>query len=298
MNINLADTNSMSISEMLFSCEALKVAPSESPFLYTSGLIGPYYVNTHYLCGGANRSEEILSKITALGNNHVSISKEIPKLLLETINSYPIYKEIINRLKDISLKLIEENDIKFISGGQRRDWFFSIPLAIELSIPHIYIYNDKSMYDESGVKFNNSKLSKSLHVADLLSVGSSYVSKWIPALKSENIEIIAALNCVDRNQGGAEILLNSGIKNTRSLTSINDELFLEANKKKIITNEQLDLVLSFLNDPFSSMKSFLENNPSFVKKSLNSDAKSVERMRKTLEGDLYKLGSSFLEQFK
>jgi hypothetical protein len=46
------------------------------------------------------------------------------------------------------------------------------------------------------------------------------------------------------------------------------------------------------------MKSFLENNPSFIKKALNSDAKSVERIRKTLEGDLYKLGSSFLEQFK
>jgi len=30
----------------LFETNALKIAPAEKPFWYTSGLIGPYYINT------------------------------------------------------------------------------------------------------------------------------------------------------------------------------------------------------------------------------------------------------------
>lgn len=300
------NTKEATLAEMLFACEAIKVAPADSPFLYTSGLIGPYYVNTHYLCGGGPTSEDILKKITELGENPSSVPLELPRVLSQTIDSFPIYAEILERLASLARPLIEEHGITYVSGGQRRDWFFSVPLAKLLKLPHIYIFNDLSMYDDEGNEFKNTSSAKApvntsvntLHVADLLSVGSSYLSKWIPALETQNITIAAALNCVDRNQGGVENLLEGGIPSVFSLASIDENLFTNAFEKNILDKDQLYLVLDFLKDPFSSMKSFIESNPDFVVKTLNSDPKSQERIKKTLRDDLYKLGEPFLSQFK
>jgi orotate phosphoribosyltransferase len=291
------DTKKATLAEMLFACEAVKVAPADSPFLYTSGLVGPYYVNTHYLCGGAGRSEEILKKITELGANPVAIASEVPVLLSETIDSFPVYKEIIERLAEVARPLISQNDISFITGGQRRDWFFSVPLARALFLPHVYIFNNLSLYDDTGSVFTNSKSANSLHVADLLSVGSSYLSKWIPALESVNIKIVAALNCVDRKQGGKDNLLEAGIPDVQALCSINEDLFTDAFEKGILSRDQLSQVLDFIKDPFSTMKKFIESNPGFITRTLSSDPKSQTRIKKTLNDDLYKLGEGFLRHF-
>jgi orotate phosphoribosyltransferase len=291
------ETKKATLAEMLFVCEAVRVAPADSPFLYTSGLVGPYYINTHYLCGGPQKSEEILAKITELGDNPAAIASEVPKLLFETINSFPVYDEIVQRLAEVARPLISQNDISFISGGQRRDWFFSVPLARTLSLPHVYIFNNLSLYDDAGNVFSNTEPAKSLHVADLLSVGSSYLSKWILALESVNIKIAGALNCVDRNQGGKENLLEAGIPEVQALCSINEELFTDAFEKGILTRDQLTQVLDFIKDPFSTMKKFIQSNPGFITRTLSSDPKSQARIKKTLNDDLYKLGEGFLRHF-
>ncbi len=285
------------LAEMLFACEAIKVAPADTPFLYTSGLIGPYYVNTHYLCGGAKKAEDLLKKITELGDAPDRVSRELPILFAETIKEFPVYGEIMDRLSEVARLLVSAHGISYISGGQRRDWFFSVPLAEALKLPHIYLYNDLSAYDDQGEVFSNTGLKKSLHVADLLSVGSSYLSKWIPALESVDVSIAASLNCVDRNQGGIDNLLEGGIPEVKALCTINEELFTEAFEKGILTKEQLYQILDFIKDPFSTMRSFITSNPEFIKQTLNSDTKSRERIKKMLHNDLYKLGETFLGQF-
>ena len=35
----------------LFQTNAFKVCPDNKPFWYTSGKIGPYFINTHFLYG-------------------------------------------------------------------------------------------------------------------------------------------------------------------------------------------------------------------------------------------------------
>ncbi|HTZ16996.1 MAG TPA: hypothetical protein VMB78_01020, partial [Dissulfurispiraceae bacterium] len=52
------------ITEYLFRTNAIKVADPKTPFWYTSGLIGPFYVNTHYLAGGRVAALELLDLIT------------------------------------------------------------------------------------------------------------------------------------------------------------------------------------------------------------------------------------------
>ena len=41
------------ILKALLDTEALRLAPPGEVFWYTSGTVGPYYINTEYLYGGA-----------------------------------------------------------------------------------------------------------------------------------------------------------------------------------------------------------------------------------------------------
>jgi len=49
----------------LIQTRALRLAPPGQVFWYTSGTVGPYYIDTHYLCGGQARAEELLGFIDA-----------------------------------------------------------------------------------------------------------------------------------------------------------------------------------------------------------------------------------------
>ena len=51
------------LAEYLITSQALRIAPANEMFWYTSGTVGPYYINTHYLYGGPEKAEEMLSFI-------------------------------------------------------------------------------------------------------------------------------------------------------------------------------------------------------------------------------------------
>ena len=47
----------------LFETNAFRVCPENEPFWYTSGTIGPYYINTHFLYGSERKAMELLEYI-------------------------------------------------------------------------------------------------------------------------------------------------------------------------------------------------------------------------------------------
>ena len=49
----------------LLDTQALRLAPPGEVFWYTSGTVGPYYLNVHYLYGGPAAATELLSFIDA-----------------------------------------------------------------------------------------------------------------------------------------------------------------------------------------------------------------------------------------
>ena len=49
----------------LFQTGAVRVCQEGKPFWYTSGTIGPYYINTHFLYGNEKKALELLEKIDA-----------------------------------------------------------------------------------------------------------------------------------------------------------------------------------------------------------------------------------------
>ena len=80
----------------------------------------------------------------------------------------------------------QNNDIDVISGGERRDWFFSIPVSIELELPHIFLFKNglatQCNPDGSIEKTLNIKRKRVLHVSDIINLASSYFKSWLPIL--------------------------------------------------------------------------------------------------------------------
>jgi len=82
---------------------------------------------------------------------------------------------------------IDVNEVDYISGGERRDWFFSPIIAKLLNKPHITIYKDLTTVVSSDGKTEELKELNGesvLHIADLITEASSYERAWIPAIKT------------------------------------------------------------------------------------------------------------------
>ena len=47
----------------LFETDAVRVCPEGQPFWYTSGKLGPFYINTQFLFGSEQAANELLAVI-------------------------------------------------------------------------------------------------------------------------------------------------------------------------------------------------------------------------------------------
>ena len=188
---------------------------------------------------------------------------------------------------------IDLSDVDYISGGERRDWFFSNMIAHLLNKPHISIYKDLSTVI-SDSNFENTKYAekilgqKVLHIADLVTVASSYIRAWIPAIRLLGGTMEYSCVVVDRMQGGKERIENEGVK-SYSLVQVDNSLFETALNKGIINNSQLEMLEGFYKDPDGTMRNFLVGHPDFIENALNSDEKTAKRAKLLVEGNLYNL---------
>ena len=48
-----------SVLSWLFETKAVRVCPEGAPFWYTSGKLGPFYINTHFLYGSQEAAEAL-----------------------------------------------------------------------------------------------------------------------------------------------------------------------------------------------------------------------------------------------
>ena len=286
------------IMSLLFETNAFKIAEENNPFWYTSGKIGPYFINADYLYGSESDSKELLEYIdNQLENiNKEDIPANIFKKVLEHYNNNEIYKSVIDYMKNYIEQKIDVSQIDYISGGERRDWYFSNIMAYLLNKPHVTIYKDLSTVLSNSTFTENNTISnienkKFLHLADLLNQSASFTRAWIPAIKNLGSNIVWSVFAVDRMQGGTETLSNDGVK-VYSLLQIDESLFQKAFSLGIINNEQLNVLKSFKEDPDGSMKNFLITHPEFLENSLNSDNEKTKKRAKLLvEQNIYGLNS-------
>lgn len=281
------------ITSYLFETNAIKFCEENKPFWYTSGKIGPYFINTHFIYGSEKDAVELLSFIDESLSDKITLPKKVFDKVLKQYNENQIYKDVINHMKDFIEKNIDISKIDYISGGERRDWFFSNIIAYLLKKPHITIYKDLSTFEsnynfEKTTSVSNLEGKKVLHVADLITIASSYLRAWIPAIKALGAEILWSCVVVDRMQGGKEALEAQGIQ-ALSLVNVDSSLFTSALNMGIINENQLELLNKFFKNPDESMREFLINHPEFLENALNSDEKTKKRAKLLVDGNLYNL---------
>ncbi len=277
----------------LFETNALRICPDNKPFWYTSGKIGPYYINTHFLYGSEQDAVDLLKFIDSEKENKDTLPKKVFDKTLSHYNDNEIYKNVINEMVEFIKENIDVNEIDYISGGERRDWFFSNIIANKLSKPHITIYKDLSMVvTDSNFEeiINRSELegAKVLHIADLITEASSYLRAWIPAIKSLGAQIVWSTVVVDRMQGGKEKLENENVKSL-SMINIDEKLFEKALSMNIINNVQFEMLKNFYENPDETMRKFLITHPEFLENALASDEKTAARAKLCIDSNLYNL---------
>lgn len=284
------------LMSLLFETNAFKVAEENNPFWYTSGKIGPYFINADYLYGSEQDSKDLLAFIDSeLENeNKTDIPEHIFKKVLDHYNTNEIYKYVIDQMKDYIENNIGVDNIDYISGGERRDWYFSNIMAYLLNKPHVTIYKDLTTVVSNSdfstsEPVSNIENKKFLHLADLLNQSASFTRAWIPAIKNLGSNIVWSIFAVDRMQGGTETLTNDGVK-VHSLLQIDDSLFTTAKELGVINDEQLTMLRNFKQDPDGSMKQFLIDHPEFIENAKNSDnPKTVKRVNTLIEQNIYGL---------
>jgi len=262
------------IEESLFKTGAIRCSNENAPFWYTSGTIGPFFINTHFLYGGENESNILLDFIDKNLSNKPDFTALLTKKVMDFYTDNELFNGAINLFYDEIKSDLFFQDSYYISGGERRDWIFSIPIAHLSGKPHIFIFKDLSIYSINGQieKINGKKVA---HIADLITQASSYERAWIPALKKINGEIIFSGSIVDRMQGGAEFLEKSGIK-SHSSVFINDIFFNNAKKAGLISEKQYQAIKEFTQNSVEYGRNFLTKNIDFLKESLTSTNKSTK----------------------
>ncbi len=268
--------NSEIINNMLFETSAVKVAPADTPFWYTSGKLGPFYCNTHFLSGDEQTANGILKVIEdSIAEDKETAPENIFDALADLYNSSETYKKTIDILTDKA----SEFECDIISGGERRDFFFSMLPAHFLDKDHLTIYKDLSTcYTDCNMQKTDDikKGGKVLHIADLITEASSYERAWIPVIRDLGYTITDTVAVVDRKQNGRKVLSDLGV-NMVTLTAIDKDLFNHALANSYINEAQYALIIRFLEDPDAYIKEFIASHPSFIDEQISLGGKAKER---------------------
>lgn len=272
----------------LLDTQALRLAPPGGVFWYTSGTVGPYYINTEYLYGGSEQAQQVLAFI----DEHKE-DADFPQRLQERVEKQYAGNAVYRQVVDGLVALARESGAHFngVSGGERRDWFFSLTVAERLGKPSLLIYKDGRTVVLDGQKLRTVRANDMdvLHVADLVTEASSYVRDWIPAVAAGGGRIAYAANVIDRGQGGLETLAKQGLA-AGALMRIDDALFDRLRAMGQIDEERHALLTHYHRDPQAAMRAFLQSHPQIVRTALNGDdARAAARARLLVAENPYAL---------
>ncbi len=273
------------IVKALFDTQAIKVSPADQPFWYTSGTLGPYYINTHFLYGSESEANQLLSLIESTTANPLELPQTLSTAIMEHYQQQPVFKTVIDSL----IEALQNVDFDVVSGGERRDYFFSIPVAARLGKPHVAIlkdgqtfYSDENFENTRALQPGEMKGQRFVHVADLVTEASSYTRTWLPTIHRLGGHIQETAVVVDRNQGGREVLAAEGVE-LIALTRIDADLFASASSAQLVNDAQVSQILLFMQDPHRYMTEFFESHPDFLAGQLALGGKAAERARRCLD---------------
>ena len=143
----------------LFETNAIRFCEQNKPFWYTSGKIGPYFINTHFVYGSEKEATELLTFIDECLSDKLSLPEKVFEKVLKQYQTNKYAGDVVsgcyNLLNDFRKnKLIIDNDkISF------KKLFINDQLAAVLE-PR-FIVNDEvfETFSDCYVAYGNSSLS-------------------------------------------------------------------------------------------------------------------------------------------
>ena len=108
----------------------------------------PFYINTELMIG-PQLAADLLQEITAICAGSTDAdprARRLHSLILKAYDRTPVWQQIIQALLDRAKSAFPAASYQVVSGGERRDWLFSIPFAQEAGRKHLYLFKDRSSY--------------------------------------------------------------------------------------------------------------------------------------------------------
>jgi len=283
--------------DALLSTRALRLAPPGEVFWYTSGTLGPYYINTHYLFGGEAAATVLLDFIEAQRGAGARFHAALAQRAARQYDADPVYRAVVDQLT-AAVRTACQPLPDLVSGGERRDWFFSTAVALCLQRPHLLLRKDLgwSVAAPDGGAPGQVELAgaRVVHVADLVTEASSYTRAWIPALAAARARLVLSANVVDRGQGGLQVIRAAGVS-AEALVCVDRALFDRLLARGLVGEDQHRLLCGYWEDPQGSMRAFLMAHPGFLRAALASqDARTAARARLLVEKNPYGLPPELL----
>ena len=152
-------------------------------FTYTSGEIGPYYVQS----GVVMRN----------GDDYATACEDLGNLISPDMGGF-------NAKYDQ------------VAGGESRDWIFSQIMAYEFGKPHVMLYKNGKMVGADDMEGKRIAL-----VCDLNNEGSSPRDKWVPAINGAGGSVSDIFFYVDRMESGVQVMKDLGL-NSQAVVPLDD----------------------------------------------------------------------------
>ena len=265
------------IVKLIYDTKALNIWNRKTGpvFWYALGVPGPFYVNTELVLGAA-LAERLLEGITAIVAETKDLAvraERLNALMGEAYDASPVYQRVIASMVAAAKAAFPAGAFTLVSGGERRDWLFSIPFAAAYGVPHVFLFKGQSFYGKEGFKPQESVL----HVADLLNNAASFFDNWFPALEKAQLKCPATLCLNTRGSNGLTRLGAVGVK-VLALNSIDRAFFEKSAAQGIIDNDTSAEIGVFFDSPKAWAEKYLLGDVGLFDVR-NLDPKSFERLQ-------------------
>jgi hypothetical protein len=254
-------------------------------FWYAANIPGPFYVNTEQVIGGGI-ADHLLREITAIVAGTAdapSRAAQLEKLIMPAFLASSSWQRLIATMAARARDIFGHDGFTLVSGGERRDWLFSIPFAHACDLPHLFLFKNLSTYCAKPLPQKKA----TLHVSDLINNAASFFDLWQPILKREKIDCVGNL-CVNiRGDAGAKRLRDAGVKTT-CLVTIDTNFFRNLRNEKLIDQATSEEIAVFFASDRDWAVTYLIGNPALFD-AAGCDAKSFERLRAFIANDPWKL---------